>query len=67
MARATRAINGKPMSLQPDIVSTDAGNRQAMIAEAAYYLSQQRTGTSGSELEDWLAAEERIISLLPEN
>jgi hypothetical protein len=35
-----------------------------MIAEAAYYRSQQRSFESGHEVEDWLAAEMEIESEL---
>jgi hypothetical protein len=35
-------------------------DRQASIAEAAYFLSEQRGFAPGHELEDWLAAEEEV-------
>jgi len=38
--------------------------RQAMIAEAAYYLAEQRAFAPGHELEDWLYAESEIDRLL---
>lgn len=34
--------------------------RAQMIAEAAYYLSEQRGFAPGHEVEDWLAAEQQI-------
>ena len=34
--------------------------RQAMIAEAAYFLAERRGFCPGSEFEDWLAAEREI-------
>jgi len=37
--------------------SVAAIDREAMIAEAAYYLALERGFAPGSELEDWLAAE----------
>lgn len=37
--------------------------RQAMIAEAAYYLAEQRAFAPGHELEDWLCAECEIDRL----
>jgi Protein of unknown function (DUF2934) len=38
--------------------------RQAMICEAAYFLSERRGFDSGHELDDWLAAEGEIDRLL---
>jgi hypothetical protein len=35
-------------------------DRHASIAEAAYFLSEQRGFAPGHELEDWLAAEEEV-------
>jgi hypothetical protein len=34
-----------------------AGARQAMVAEMAYFLAQQRGFLPGHDLDDWLAAE----------
>jgi hypothetical protein len=39
-------------------------DRQAMIAEAAYYRSAARGFAPGHELDDWLAAEAEIDALL---
>lgn len=41
---------------------TSAEARARMIAEAAYYLSEQRGFAPGHEVEDWLAAEQQIDS-----
>ncbi len=38
--------------------------RHAMIAEAAYYLSERRGFESGHELEDWLLAESEIAAVI---
>jgi hypothetical protein len=38
--------------------------REAMIAEAAYYRAEARGFEAGHELEDWLAAEGEIDLLL---
>lgn len=35
-------------------------NFAAMVAEAAYYLAEQRGFCPGCELDDWLAAEARL-------
>ena len=45
-----------------------AGNgaqRQAMIAEAAYYFAERRGFAPGHELEDWLRAEAEIARSQP--
>jgi len=38
--------------------------REAMIAEAAYYRAEMRGFAAGHELEDWLAAERQVDLLL---
>jgi DUF2934 family protein len=40
--------------------------RQAMIAEAAYYLAEKRGFAPGRELDDWLSAETDIAESLLE-
>ncbi len=42
------------------ISPADARIRQQMIAEAAYFLSVQRSFKEGSALEDWLTAEAQV-------
>ena len=42
----------------------DPEQRQAMICDAAYFLSERRGFIRGQELDDWLAAEEEIDRLL---
>jgi Protein of unknown function (DUF2934) len=42
------------------VVRSVADQRQAMIAEAAYYLALQRKFEPGHEVEDWLLAESQI-------
>ena len=41
-----------------------AATRQAMIAEAAYYIAEQRGFQGGRDVEDWLLAEKQIDTLL---
>ena len=41
------------------LASIDAGQRRALIAEAAYYRSL-RHARAGHEVEDWLAAEQEV-------
>jgi hypothetical protein len=44
-------------------VASDAtAERQAMIAEAAYYIAERRGFDPGHELEDWLRAEREMSS-----
>jgi hypothetical protein len=42
----------------------DLGQRQLMIAEAAYYYAQRRGFERGHELDDWLAAQDQIDAAL---
>jgi hypothetical protein len=42
----------------------EAAQRQAMIAEAAYFRAQRRGFEPGHALEDWLAAEQEIYRLV---
>lgn len=41
-------------------ICASAGDRQCMIAEAAYYRAQARGFVPGCEVEDWLQAEAEI-------
>lgn len=43
------------------INTVDFPDRNARIAELAYYKAEQRGFQSGSELEDWLEAERELI------
>jgi hypothetical protein len=40
--------------------TNDRDERERRIAEAAYYRSQRRGFTPGSELADWVAAEQEV-------
>ena len=62
-ARSVKATReASPVSGQPTTITAD--DRQAMIATAAYYRAEQRHFVPGSELEDWIAAESEIDSLI---
>jgi hypothetical protein len=51
----------KPDSLlEHSPASVSADTRRTMIAEAAYYIAEQRGFGDGHDLEDWLLAEKRI-------
>ncbi|MGD0492701.1 MAG: DUF2934 domain-containing protein [Steroidobacteraceae bacterium] len=56
---SARYFNFNPLrfSLPPRKAPED---RQAMIAQAAYFRAQQRHFEPGHELEDWLAAESEV-------
>jgi hypothetical protein len=41
-----------------------AETRRTMIAQAAYYIAEQRGFVSGREVEDWLLAEKQIDATL---
>lgn len=51
-----RGAKSKSAPAQAD----DRAQRQAMIAEAAYYRAERRGFAPGHELEDWLRAEAEI-------
>ncbi len=40
------------------------GDFNSMVAEAAYYLAEQRGFSPGYEMDDWLAAEAHVRNLL---
>ena len=42
----------------------DTSERQVMIAEAAYFIAEQRGFTAGDEFGDWLQAEREIQTSL---
>ena len=56
-ARRPVPVVHSPKPMEPD-------EREAMIAEAAYYRAEARGFEPGHELEDWLAAESEIDLLL---
>ena len=45
-------------------VAAPSPSREQMIAEAAYYRAERRNFAGGREMDDWLAAEEEIDSLI---
>lgn len=49
-------------SMQTDVPALiiDSAQRQAMIAEAAYYKALDRGFSAGCEMQDWLQAEQEI-------
>lgn len=62
---AKKSVNKKSVTCKTDKSKTinlpaDAGIRQQMIAEAAYFLSVQRCFEEGSALQDWLTAEAQV-------
>lgn len=68
---ATRPAGTKPNSASnPKAVPggspspVTAQMRRSMIAEAAYYIAEQRGFTEGRTLDDWLLAEKQIDAAL---
>ena len=62
-ARTTKTSSETPTAaVQPTRIA--ASDRQAMIATAAYYSAEKRHFDPGGELEDWIAAESEIDSLV---
>lgn len=60
MLEQLRTRNAKSKS--PPARAGDPGQRQAMIAEAAYYCAERRGFAPDHELEDWLRAEAEIAA-----
>ena len=62
---ATQNVSKVAMGNQPSktkkIAKIDEVNSNA-VAEAAYYIAEQRGFASGYEVEDWLVAEQAIKS-----
>jgi len=52
-----------PVHALPPVAAPGEAQRQAMIAEAAYYRAQKRGFVAGEELADWLEAEKEIDAL----
>lgn len=60
--QTTEAVTADSNSA-PRMSLIDADRRRALIAEAAYYRSLRRVA-GGSEIDDWLAAEQEVDSRL---
>lgn len=58
--KGTRAAKAKSAPR----AAVSAGDRRAMIAEAAYLRAERRGFAPGHETEDWLAAEGEVDALL---
>jgi hypothetical protein len=66
---AKAAVQSSPRSRKspseaPARVKVTAEARRALIAETAYLRAEQRGFVAGHEVEDWLAAEAEVDSLL---
>ena len=53
-----------PLRFCPPVPREDPIDRQAMIAQAAYFRAERHGFTPGRELEDWVAAEQEVDALL---
>lgn len=64
-ARSTSNAASKPNSLlKVSAASVTAEMRRAMIAQAAYYIAEQRGFGDGRDVEDWLLAEKQVDATL---
>jgi len=61
--KTPRAAREKTLA-QLNKQSVTSDERHHLISEAAYYRAERRGFSPGSELEDWLAAEEEIRGAL---
>jgi hypothetical protein len=50
--------------LGSSLTPVTAQTRRTMIAEAAYYMAEQRGFAQGGDIEDWLRAEKQIDAVL---
>jgi hypothetical protein len=62
--RASKAAAPATAEPQADAVEISADARRGMIAEAAYLRAEARGFAPGYELDDWIAAESEVDSLL---
>ena len=60
-AAKTVTVKRKPKTLVKPLASV-TGDLSQMIATAAYFIAQQRNFSPGSELNDWLMAEQQILA-----
>ena len=60
-----KVVRRKPATAKTDAAVSDEQRRQ-MIAEAAYYLAENREFAGGDPRQDWLAAEADIDARLAE-
>lgn len=63
---ATRQRKGVPRPVPAPVAAVDAAARRQMIAEAAYYLAEQRGFHGDDPRSDWLLAEAAIDRMLEE-
>lgn len=67
-----KAAPKKARKISPSVIGettkqtsvTDVVDRQHLIAEAAYFIAEQRGFSVGDELDDWLQAEQAVDALL---
>ncbi len=66
IAKAALAPAAKPavIAAASVVAKIDPGQRQRMIAEAAYYLAEKRGFTPGNQITDWAEAEKQIDAKL---
>lgn len=62
-ATAAKAAPAKTAPAKAKIL--DPGERQRLVAEAAYYRAEKRGFAPGNDLQDWVEAESEIASKYP--
>ncbi len=55
---------GQNLLLGSSLTPVTAETRRHMIAEAAYYMAEQRGFAQGGDIEDWLLAEKQIDAVI---
>lgn len=66
MRHSTKRLSGQSSAKRksPNFTATPLHDRKKMVAEAAYYIAEQRGFQPGDELQDWLLAERQIDARL---
>lgn len=63
---ASTAAKAAPAKAAPTKAKIlDPGERQRLVAEAAYYRAEKRGFAPGNDLQDWVEAEHEIASKYP--
>jgi len=64
--RKAVTVKRKPKSIIKP-ASVDTTQLNGMIATAAYFIAQKRNFAPGSELHDWLVAEQQVLAMQSSN
>jgi hypothetical protein len=61
-ASSEPAVQVEKSSASTPVLATSTDNLAEKIAVAAYFIAAQRNFAAGRELDDWLAAEQMVLS-----